>query len=440
MPDENPRRVARAPLDRRVTGPVRGAAVLPSLALLALLAVSAACRVERATPAADARANPHAADSIGTVREIYDGVLTPEMAVRTFRNIDRLFPTRAIEPGDAPRALEPAREPLRDLRIVDRDSTYDLDRYLDLNRVASVLVLKDGAVALERYRFGNTPRTRWMSMSVAKSVTSTLIGAALKEGKIRSLDDSVTRYVPALAGSAYDGVTVREVLEMASGVRWSERYTDPTSDRRRLLEAQISQVPGSALAVMRSLPRAAPAGSVNNYSTGETQVAAEILRGAVRQPLADYLSDRIWKPAGMESVATWWLDSPDGVEIGGSGISATLRDYARFGQFILEGGVAHGDSILPGGWVHEATTPKTLRGGRTMAYGYLWWTAVTDQSRADHAFNAEGIHGQFIYVDPAERVVVVVLSARPHPTADAVVSDHRFFDAVVAALGSSREP
>ena len=120
-----------------------------------------------------------------------------------------------------------------------------------------LLVLKDGAVALERYRYGNTPRTRWMSMSVAKSVTSTLIGAALSEGKIRSLDDSVTRYVPALAGSAYEGVTVREVLVMASGVRWSERYTDPTSDRRRLLEAQISQVPGSAIAVMKSLPRAA---------------------------------------------------------------------------------------------------------------------------------------------------------------------------------------
>lgn len=356
------------------------------------------------------------------------------MAVNTFRNIDRLFPTRAIAPSTTPCVLAVAPKPLRDVRFVSGDSTFDLSRYLDLNRVAAILVLKDGAIALERYRYGNTVRTRWMSMSVAKSITSTLIGVALREGRIRSIDDSVTRYVPALAGSAYAGVTVREVLLMSSGARWSERYTDPASDRRRLLEAQISHVPGSALAVMKGLPRAAPPGTVNTYSTGETQVAAEVLRGAIHQPLATYLSDRIWRRAGMEAEANWWLDSPDGVEIGGSGISATLRDYARFGQFILEGGVVNGDSLLPSGWVAEATSPKELRNGRRISYGYLWWTAVSPEALRRRAFNAEGIHGQYIFVDPAARVVMVVLSARPHPTSGEVVSDHKFFEAVVRAL------
>ena len=160
------------------------------------------------------------------------------MAVHTFRHIDLLFPSRVIRRGASRSSLPVAARPLGPVRFRDGDSTYDLERYLVLNRVAAILVLKDGRVALERYRDGNTPRTRWMSMSVAKSITSTLIGAAIRDGRIRSLDDSVTRYVPSLAGSAYAGVSVRNVLMMASGVRWSERYTDPTSDRRRLLEAR----------------------------------------------------------------------------------------------------------------------------------------------------------------------------------------------------------
>jgi CubicO group peptidase (beta-lactamase class C family) len=289
-------------------------------------------------------------------------------------------------------------------------------------------------VKLERYRFGNTDRTRWMSMSVAKSITSTLVGAALKEGYIRSLSDSVTRYVPSLAGTAYDGVSVRDVLMMASGVRWNETYSDPTSDRRRLLEAQISQVPGSAMAIMQSLPRAAPPGTTSNYNTGETQVVAEVLRAAVGRPLATYLSDRIWSRFGMEADANWWLDSPDGTEIGGSGFSATLRDYGRFGLFVLGGGTAGGDSILPAGWVREATTPKTLRGATPVEYGYLWWTGATAASRRDGAFMAIGIHGQYLYVNPVAKVVIVVWGARPHPSLGQVVDDWSFCDAVTAAL------
>lgn len=401
----------------------------PALAAPALVLALAGCTRERLDGG-----YPHEREPIGTVRESYDGALNDSLAVHTFRNIHRLFPTRAVAPATAPRALPPSARTITGLRFSDGDSTYDLRRYLELNKVTGLLVLHEGRVALEQYRLGNGPRTRWMSMSIAKSITSTLVGAALQDGHIRSLDDSVTRYVPSLVGSAYEGVTVRDVLMMSSGVRWSERYTDPTSDRRRLLEAQISQVPGSALAVMRALPRAAPPGTVNTYSTGETQVLAEVLRGAVGRPLADYLSDRIWRPAGMEAEARWWLDSPDGVEIGGSGISATLRDYARFGQFVLDEGVVDGRTILPRGWIAEATSPTRLRDGAALDYGYMWWTATRPDARRDRAFSAEGIHGQFIYVNPAARVVIVVWSAQPRPTGGAVVDDHAFFAAVVAAL------
>ena len=377
---------------------------------------------------------PHAKEPIGTVREIYDGVLTPEMAVNTFRNIDRLFPTRTIRRSSTPVPLPPAATPLKTIKFSDSGKTYDLEEYLDLNRVAGLLVIKDGRVHLERYRFGNSERTRWMSMSVAKSITSTLIGAAVKQGYIGGVSDPVTRYVPSLAGSMYEGVSIRDVLMMSSGVRWDETYTNPASDRRRLLEAQISQVPGSAMGVMRSLSRVAEPGTVNNYSTGETQVAAEVLRGAVSRPLATYLSERIWTKFGMESDATWWLESPDGIEIGGSGISATLRDYGRFGLFLLNGGVAAGESILPDGWLREATTPKILRDGTALAYGYLWWTPPTARSQQDSAYSARGLYGQRLYVNPAVRVVIVVWAAHLTIPNGEVVNDWAFFDAVVDAL------
>ncbi|MDA0205670.1 MAG: serine hydrolase [Acidobacteria bacterium] len=387
-----------------------------------------------ATACAPDSTYPHENEPIGSVREVYDGTLSPEIAVNTFRNIHRLFPSRVVPRSTHPRPLPVSAQPLENIAVTDRGITYSLDQFLETNRIAGLLVLHHGELKAERYRLGNTERTRWMSMSVAKSVTSTLIGAALKQGLIGDLADPVTRYVPALSGTAYDGVSVGDVLMMSSGVKWSETYTDPTSDRRRLLEAQIAQEPGGALDVMSSLPRAYEPGTHNNYNTGETQIVAEVLWSALGQPLSDYLHEHIWQPLGMEADATWWTESPGGVEIGGSGFSATLRDYGRFGQFFLEGGVVNGQSILPKNWTVEATTPKTLKGGEPLGYGYLWWPDTTDSGRRDLAYQAEGIHGQFIYINPAVDLVIVLWSGHPQPTAGRAVRESAFFDAVAEDL------
>ena len=152
-----------------------------------------------------------------------------------------------------------------------------------------------------------------------------LIGAAIKDSYIKSINDPITVYLPKLAGSAYEGVTVRNLLQMASGVKWDETYTNPASDRRRMLEAQVAGKPGSILALMSKLPRAGEPGTIWNYNTGETQVVGELIRAAVKRPVAQYLSERIWSKFGMESDATWWVESPNGQEISGSGLSATLR-------------------------------------------------------------------------------------------------------------------
>ena len=303
-----------------------------------------------------------------------------------------------------------------------------------LNRVTALLMLKDGKIAYEDYEMGNTEKTRWMSMSMVKSITSSLMGAAIQDGYIKSIDDPVTRYVAKLRGSAYDGVSIRYLLQMASGVKWDETYTNPASDRRRMLEAQIAQRPGAIMDLMAKLPRAGAPGTVWNYSTGETFVAGAVVRSAVGRPLAQYLSERIWTKAGMESDATWWLESPDGLEIGGSGLSATLRDYGRFGLFLMNGGVAGGEKILPDGWVRDAGSSKKI-GGKVVDYGYMIWPfSANPGSTNQGAFQALGIYGQHIYVNPRERVVIVVWSALPKPTGKEVIADEDFFAAATAAL------
>jgi len=381
-----------------------------------------------------ATTNPHAAEPIGTVRAMYDGRLSPALAATTFRNIDRLFPSRVIARGPTVTPLPVARTPLGAVTCTSHDTTYTLDEYMQRNRVSGLLVLKDGAIVMERYALGATNDTRWMSMSIAKSITSTLVGLAIRDGAIRSLDDTVTRYVPSLRGSAYDGVTVRQVLTMGSGVRWNETYTDSSSDRRHLLEAQIAQQPGKAMALMAALPRAAPAGSRFNYSTGETLVASEVVRGATGMSASQYLSDKLWQPLGMDQSATWWLDSPDGHEIGGSGIMATLRDYARFGEFIRRDGMIGDRRLLPDGWVSEAGSPKRY-GSTIEEYGYMWWpVAAPEGSILYGAFAAQGIFGQYLHINRAQRIVIAQWSAQTHPTQGDLVDPTTCFAAISAAL------
>ncbi|TXS94153.1 serine hydrolase [Parahaliea maris] len=393
--------------------------VLPLVLSCLLLSVPAG--------AGERYANPHADEPIGTVRDVYSGTLFPDVQVNTFRNIDRLFPTRVVEAGTTPYPLPPADHALENFRFESRGRTYDLYDFLSLNRISGILVLKNGEVAFEKYLLGNGPDTRWMSMSVVKSITATLVGAAIADGHIDSLEDPLTRYLPVFKGSAYDGVTIRQLLLMASGVAWNEAYTNPDSDRRAMLEAQLAQQPEGTLKLMARLPRAAEPGTRWNYSTGETQVVGALVAAATGKPVAQYLSETIWQPFGMETDASWWLESADGLEIGGSGLSATLRDYARFGLFMLGGGKAGGKQVLPNGWVEEATRDHDIP-GKPEPYGFMWWPL--DRG----AYAAIGIFGQFIYVNPTQQVVVAMWSAQPKPEGKDAVDEYLFFNALSDAL------
>ena len=378
--------------------------------------------------------NLHSDEPIGSVREVYDGALMPTIQVNTFRNIDRLFSTRVVERGQNVYPLPDAAAQIESLEIESGGETFDLFDYVSRNRVSGLVAIKDGEIVLELYELANTADTRWMSMSVVKSMVATLTGAAIKDGHIESMDTPITRYLPQLTYSAYEGVTVRNLLQMASGVEWNETYTDPTSDRRHMLEVQISQEPGALIELMSELPRAADPGTRWNYSTGETQILAALVSAATERPVAQYLSEKIWSKFGMEADATWWLDSPGGLEIGGSGLSAKLRDYARFGLFLLNGGIAGGEAVLPEGWLEEATSPKTI-GTEEVDYGYMLWPVP--EAEADihsGAFEARGIFGQRVYVNPSENVVVALWSARSKPREGETIPDRDFYAALMEAV------
>ncbi|MEM1379545.1 MAG: serine hydrolase [Pseudomonadota bacterium] len=279
-----------------------------------------------------------------------------------------------------------------------------LQTYFDEGRAAAVVVLHKGKIRTERYGLEFDATERWTSFSVAKSLTSTLVGAAIQDGSIASIDDPVTDYIEGLRGSAYEGVSIRQVLTMTSGVGWDEDYEDPTSDVARFLAHEPSDGLPIIVSYMRGLDKAHAPGEVWNYSTGETNLIGILVSEATGTPLADYLSQKIWGPFGMEAKATW-LVGPDGVEMSGCCIQATTRDFARFGQFILGGGRIDGAAILPDGWLDQATTKQADIGFDPWGYGYQWWTYD------GNAFGARGIFGQSIFIDPDRELVIAMNSS-----------------------------
>lgn len=280
-----------------------------------------------------------------------------------------------------------------------------LEDFIHDQKVAGFLVLQNGTIRLERYALGHSDTSLWTSLSVAKSVASTLVGVAIEDGYINSVDDYVCDYLPALKGSAFDSVKIRHLLTMTSGVKWSENYTDPDSDIAGFDNYTPVDSMKAIVGYMRRLPAEAAPGKKFNYSTGETHLLGALISAATQQSLAHYLSSKIWIPYGMEQTATWTVDRT-GQEMAGCCLQMRLRDFGRFGQFVLEDGYINGESIVPDDWFSTATQiqmPLWPGGG----YGYGWWIFNA------HSFEALGIYGQMIYIDPSRELVVAINSAWP---------------------------
>ncbi len=331
------------------------------------------------------------------------GVLfwAPAKREQEFRRMDTLVPHGTVTAG-GPASPLPRGEPLE----------LDPSAFIEDQRAAGVLVIQNGKVRLEAYGLGMTPDDRWVSFSMTKSLVSTLVGAAIADGHIDSLDDPVTRYLPEMVGSGYDGVTVRQLVTMTSGVAWNEDYTDPDADVARMLVVAPDPGVDATISYMRRLPRATEPGTRWNYNTGETNLVGVLIARATGKPLEEYLSEKIWTPAGMERDGAWLLDA-GGKAVGGCCVSATLRDWGRVGELMLDRGMIGETSVTPEGWFDEAATTQAEIGVPGRGYGFLWWTFDTG------VFQARGIFGQTIHMDPSRDLVIVILSAWPVATGDA---------------------
>jgi CubicO group peptidase (beta-lactamase class C family) len=339
-----------------------------------------------------------------------------------FAHINAWMPTRPLFAAQSPYPLSTEIDrSLADVSYQVAGETFSVRDFLAREPLMGIAVVEGDTIRLEHYAEDHNPESVWISFSVTKSFTSTLIGAAIKDGFINSIEDRVETYLPRLKGSAYGAVSIKNILQMSSGVAWNENYTDPNSD-----VSKAGSLQGVALTdYLAALPQNHAPGTVFNYNTAESNLLGEVLRAAIGNSATDYMNAKVWQGFGMEHAGNWMQSAPFAGETGGCCISASIRDYARLGIFVKKGAVnATGESLVPEGWMKEATSPSKGYAG----YGYKWWL------EANGAYAASGIFGQGIYIDPQRDVVISL-----HSNAPAAVDTnyHAHADAVIKALAAS---
>jgi len=299
-----------------------------------------------------------------------------------------------------------------------RGRSHTIIDYLDRHPVTGLLIARGDTIHFEHYRYARTDHDRLLSQSMAKTVTAMLVGIAVAEGAIRSIDQVAAEYVPDLSGSSYGQTSIRHLLLMASGVRWVERY-DGNDDNARLGRGLFgANSPGAARVLAQFNDRDAAPGTRFQYASAETEVLGLVLTAATGMPAARYLETRIWQPMGAEADATWMTDR-QGQEATYCCLSAVLRDWARFALLLAHDGAWNGRQIVPRAWIHEATTasvpPVPVGQARPrIGYGYQTWL----QPGTRRQFSLRGIHGQVILIDPSLRLILVHTAARPRPSGD----------------------
>ena len=347
--------------------------------------------------------------------------LTPEKQLLYYQNAEKILPTNKIEAGTRKHRLVEAPVDLSGISFRFNDTLRTMNDFIRDTRAVGIIVLKNDTVLFEKYN-GIGQNSKWINYSVAKSVTSLLFGAAIKDGFIKSLDEKLPRYIPELAGSAYDSVSLKHLLQMSSGVAWNDDVSDRESD---LLKVGRMEATGGWPAVAKYLsqlkPAAAP-GTKFNYNTIETNLAALALNRAIGKPLATYLSEKIWKPFGMHEDAHWVKSRSLDLELGGCCISASLRDYALLGLFALNNGIdLDGKQVLATDWMKQSTASS----GSNPGYGYYWWLSSTRR------YFASGAFGQQVEIDPSQHIVVAIQSHWPTPVNRYYVG---YLDAMIEAI------
>lgn len=380
-----------------------------AIALAALASLSSTAALAAAPEA------PKSAWTTDTLIESRANMFHPALNHLTFQSLDKMFSTRAVMAPSTSWQLEEA--PLElDGTFTLEGEDVSLEEFLEGTKTNGLLVIKDGKIAYERYRNGLDEATPHAVFSVSKSILATLVGLAVEDGSIASLDDKVVDYLPDLAGTGYKDVSVLDVLRMRSGVDWEEVYEFGGT-------TQLTEVHDNALvgyryrwcdyAVSSAEGKYEP-GERFNYSTLDTSVLGCVLASAVGTTVAEYMTEKLWQPAGMEFDAYWIMDGPEpvGNEFYGAGFNATLRDLGRFGLMMLDEGQANGSQVVSADWVAASTVSdpgyERIADEATIGYQYQWWTFPDRE-----AYSAIGINNQYVYIDPQSQTVIVKLSHTP---------------------------
>lgn len=339
----------------------------------------------------------------------------PDKRVYNFQHMDQIFPAQPISGAPVPFELPREKRPLRVTYRFD-GGDRSLGSYLKRTSTTGLLVIKDGAIVHERYYLGSSASSRLTSWSMAKSYVGTLVGQAVGAGLIHSLDDSISAYLPELVGTGYEGVPIRHVLAMTSGVEFDETYDSPLSDIN-LFFVKLFLLKQSAKDVMNDYGRAGPSGQVFNYSSLDTQALGMLVSAVYGRPLIEVLEENLWHPLGARA-AYWNVDNPDGTAtpLAFCCINARLRDFAKLGQLYLQRGRWRGKQLLPAGWVRRATEAAAPfleastqpRQGDSAGYGYQWWVFP-----GRRRYSAEGLYGQYVYASEPDRLVIARTAADP---------------------------
>jgi CubicO group peptidase (beta-lactamase class C family) len=365
------------------------------------------------------------------------GALLPQVyMVGDYSHYDALWPSHPVVKSTEPSPLRRADQEIT-LSYSYQAASHTLDDYLQRNPATGLLIARDDTILFEHYQYGRTDRDRLLSQSMAKTVTSMLLGIAVAEGAIRSIDQPASDYVPELAGSEYGATPIRALLHMASGVAFSEVY-DGADDNAKLGRMRFgSSNPGAAKALAMFNTREAAPGTRFHYASSETQVLGLVLAAAVHMPLAAYLQSRIWQPMGAEADASWVVDSR-GTEVASCCLNAVLRDWARFALLLAHDGAWHGRQIIPRQWVLDATSveaPYSAPGTatRTLGYGYQVWLRPGGRRQ----FALLGVHGQVILVDPPAHLVLVHTAVRLKASQDSAAAElYALWQALVTRYGN----
>ncbi len=351
-----------------------------------------------------------------------NSLFAQDRIVWNFSNMDQLFLNRPVPLGDS----TPTELPIGPTATLPAGT----DAWITQRALTSLVVLKDGAIVHEDYYQGTTPEDLRISWSMAKSYLSALFGILLEDGTIASLQDPVTKYAPALKGTAYDGATLQNVLQMSSGVTFDEDYLDKSSDINRMgrVLALGGTMDGFAAGLTETF--VAP-GAQWQYVSIDTHVLGMVIRGATGQDVPTLLSEKIMSKLGLEA-EPYYVTDGEGVAFVLGGLNIRSRDYARFGQMIAQNGVWQGTQIVPANWIAESTTASAPTAEGDIGYGYQWWVPI---GAKPGEFLARGVYGQYIYIDQSENVVIVSTAAdRAFRDEEAHPSNVAQFRAITKAL------